>query len=109
MHRTTTIAVGFFLIFVGIQLNVVERYTLTPRAANFISTNGAGLSVSERPVETANAAYDSPYYQASFQPTQTVSTVAPVSRELRTPHWLCWPVLFLGAVILINGVTLRRD
>ena len=109
MHRTTTMAFGFFLIFLGIQLNVVERYIMTPRTANFISSNGTGLSVSERPVETANSAYDSPYYQASYQPTQAIRTVEPVSREIRPPRWLCWPVLFLGAVILINGLTLRRN
>lgn len=109
MHRITTIALGFFLIFLGVQLNVVERYTMTPRTANFLSPDGVVATTIERPADNVNSAYDSSYYQASYQTPTAVSTISPASREIRPPRWLCWPVLFLGAVILINGATLRRD
>lgn len=109
MHRTTTIALGIFLIFFGVQLNVVERYTMTPRTANFLSADGVVATAIERPTDAANSTYNSTYYQTSYQAPAAVSTVSPASREIRPPRWLCWPVLFLGAVILINGATLRRD
>ena len=111
MHRTTTMALGFFLIFLGIQLNVVERYVMTPRTANLMSANGDisdTFGGSADNFQQANTAYDSPYYQASYQTPTPVSTYSPAAREIRPPRWLCWPVLFLGAVILINGLTLRR-
>ena len=111
MHRTTTMALGFFLIFLGIQLNVVERYVMTPRTANLMSSDGDFTNTfrdSADNLQQANTAYNSPYYQASYQAPTPVSAYSPASREIRPPRWLCWPVLFLGAVILINGLTLRR-
>jgi len=104
-------ALGFFLIFVGIQLNVVERYVMTPRTANLLSATGTAASTLNPPADyslPANTAYNSPYYQASYQTPATTSSYLPASRELRPPRWLCWPVLFLGAVILISGITSRR-
>jgi len=37
MNRTVVMTLGFLLVFFGIQLNVVDSYTLTPRMANFLS------------------------------------------------------------------------
>jgi hypothetical protein len=111
MHRITTIALGFFLIFFGVQLNVVERYTMTPRTANFLSPDGVVANAVRQPVDRPDNTYESPYYQAGYQSPATSSNrpVAAVSREIRPPRWLCWPVLFFGAVILINGATMHRD
>ena len=68
MRRTTVMTIGFVLIFIGIQLNFVESYVLTPRVSAFLSKqsdryqqnvqlNGAAI-----PAATAQ---NSPYYQAS--------------------------------------------
>lgn len=111
MHRTSTMALGFFLIFLGIQLNVVERYVMTPRTASLMSEDGTLRSTLREPIDNVrnvNTAYDSPYYQASYQTPTTISAYSPAAREIRPPRWLCWPVLFLGAVILINGLAVRR-
>jgi hypothetical protein len=111
MHRTSIMALGFFLIFLGVQLNVVERYVMTPRMANLMSADGTLRSAIREPinnVRNANKTYESPYYQASYQTPTTISSFSPAAREIRPPRWLCWPVLFLGAVVLINGLTLRR-
>jgi len=116
MHRFNTMAFGFFLIFLGIQLNVVERYVMTPRTANFMSADGDLRSAFQQPVGSngiVNPANNSPYYQASYQaPNAAIApaySTSPISREIRPPRWLCWPVLFLGAVILLNGLAVRRD
>lgn len=106
-------ALGFFLVFLGIQLNVVERYVMTPRTANLMSADGDLRSAFRQPVDNGvivNPANNSPYYQTSYQTPVTAPaySTSPISREIRPPRWLCWPVLFLGAVILINGLTLRR-
>lgn len=109
MHRITTIAMGFFLIFLGIQLNVVERYRMTPRTANFLSADGVGAVQVPQLVTAPQAATQSPYYQASYQAPAPAITRSADSRDLRPPRWLCWPVLFFGAVVLINGAALRHD
>jgi len=100
---------GFVLILIGIQLNVVQSYELTPRFSNFLSENG-----SMRSSETAslNQPFNSPYYQASFENTsfKPPAIAAPTAlKVISTPKWLCWPVLFLGAVVFLHGVSKRRD
>ena len=115
MSRTSLITLGFLLIFLGIQLNVVQSFTMTPRVSNFLSDNFSGnpdeLRVAPSipsPQFSANQQnYNSPYYQASygnntaqFQQTPAVSIG---NRTIHPPHWICWPVLFFGAVLLLQG------
>ena len=102
---------GFVLVFVGIQLYLVQSYVLTPRMSNFLSeqANSYGQPRATSPV--ANAANpNSPFYQASYQtPQQYQLPVGPsVAKQITPPRWLCWPVLFLGAVVLLHGASKPR-
>ena len=125
MSRTATMAAGFFLIFTGLQLHLVESFTMTPRVSHFVNDNFS----QRRPAAALNNAvagdnfsnprqdYNSPYYQASFgQPSGNQLASAPVASisspaqaTIVPPRWICWPVLFLGAFLLLQGATKSRD
>jgi len=129
-------AIGFVLIFLGIQLNLVESYTLTPRFSNFLSAhtnrnqpqfvnNGNPLInpavnpngvVIPNPNGYANpnvGQNNSPFYQASFPngaaPSQPVIQNYGPPKVVALPSWLCWPVLFLGTVVFLHGFSMRRS
>ena len=137
MRRTSIMAAGFVLIFIGIQLYLVETYTLTPRFSNFLSSqrlvrprpnnqifnNGNGLVQPNQ--ANSNLGFqnqnfnqnNSPFSQASFPngnngsllPQQAlVSTYGP-PKVIRPPNWICWPVLFLGTVVFLHGFSMRKN
>lgn len=108
---------GFVLIFVGIQLNLVDTYVLTPRVSSFLSEQAAPVvqpqAVAVPQLNAANTNYNSPYYQASY--SNAVSAANSHSngpqfltgpKVLATPSWLCWPVLFLGTVVFLHGLSM---
>ena len=113
MSRTTTMATGFFLILIGVQLHLVESFTLTPRVAHFLNDNFPQATTTDlSPVPSENFSnppqpFNSPYYQASFDrpttPSVGIRTVA--DRRIAPPRWFCWPVFFLGAFLLIQGLS----
>ncbi len=129
MRRTSTMTLGFLLIFIGIQLNLVETYVLTPRVSNFLTANGSSRFNSNasainpasngivnvnpqfnRQPGIQNSPYNSPYYQASFPQAQfePIANVGP-AKTFSPSKWLCWPVLFFGAVLLLQGFSFRRS
>lgn len=125
---------GFVLIFIGIQLNLVDTYVLTPRFSSFLSEHASptqpqgyvnGLinpnSGVVDPAVAQNALQSSPFYQASYPGVQSnnVAMSGPVNRPVvpnyaapkvvTPPSWLCWPVLFLGTVVFLHGFSMRRN
>jgi len=110
MRRGTTMTLGFVLILIGIQLNVVQSYELTPRFSNFLSESG---SIQGDRQASLNQPFNSPYYQASFENTsfnQPANLPVPAPMKvISIPNWVCWPVLFLGAVVFLHGVSKPRD
>jgi len=125
-------ATGFVLIFLGIQLNLVETYTLTPRFSNFLSEHASARPTLDyssinlpNPQINPNNGFtnqnfsqnNSPYSQASFPsanngggliPQQPFQTFGP-PKVIRPPSWISWPVLFLGTVVFLHGLSMRRD
>ena len=120
MSRTSLMSTGFLLIFLGIQLNIVESFTLTPRVSNFLSDNFSGNpNVNPNAIADVNPVpgfrqdanrqeYNSPYYQTAYSnnaPQFNNSLVPQVhNRTFSPPRWICWPVLFLGAVLILQGL-----
>ena len=111
---------GIVLIFIGIQLNLVETYVLTPRFSNLLTENVSQFEAQPgtRSItqNANNSAYNSPYYQASYprvfakrQPISVAPNGMGVPKTVSTPTWLCWPVLFLGTVVFLHGLSVRRD
>lgn len=113
MRRNSTMTLGFVLILIGIQLNVVQSYELTPRFSNFLSENGGSVVSNQQTAAALNQPFNSPYYQASHQNVTynqaSAGVVTGNVKTITTPNWLCWPVLFLGAVIFLHGIARRRD
>ena len=128
MSRTKLMSFGFLLIFIGIQLHIVQSFTLTPRVSNFLNdglqqnpnlVGGPGYAPQNpaAPFDANRQNYNSPYYQASYSNQAAYSNPAAVARPASTfgtgnrtivpPRWICWPVLFLGAVFILQGA-LRR-
>lgn len=132
MSRTVMMTIGFLFIFAGIQLNFVESYVLTPRMTEFLSDKFsndqaiATLPNVQLDPQISQDLRNSPYQQAGYQPNgysgsivpgQNANNIAfrPVqgnaglrSRVISPPRWLCWPVIFLGAVLFLNGALMRR-
>lgn len=114
MNRTVVMTLGFLFVFFGIQMNVVDSYVLTPRMANFLSNKLPDAQVIQPTVFDANQ-QPGAFTQAGYtngppiqprvvsQPTPTA-----VNRVIRPPGWIGWPVMFLGAVFFLNGLSIRK-
>ena len=111
--------IGFLLIFIGIQLNLVRTYTLSPGATKFWNENLEELE--DLPVlDLAPVAADGngpPFSQASYgtqqnygsvQPRMSVPTMLGGPKQITPPDWLCWPFIFIGAASAFYGLVLRR-
>ncbi len=111
MRRISIMTVGFVLIMVGVQLNVVESYRLTPRFSNFVSEHGGPVYLAEpnlSPESYTQSIQQASYYgnreaQVNLLPNQLSAT-----KVINPPRWLCWPVLFLGGVLTLQGF-IRND
>jgi hypothetical protein len=121
MRRTSAMTLGIVLVFIGLQLNLVDTYVLTPRFSNFFSANGqsenlTAFSPSTNLNQVDNGQFGSPFQQASYSansglPNQlpTATNGLPGPRPISPPSWLCWPVLFLGTVVFLHGLSMERD
>lgn len=111
MRRTSIMTLGLVLIFIGIQLNLVDTYVLTPRFSNLLADHATvEREVTREPVAVRSGGY----YPASYASNSRANTKPPKSRlgvqkTISTPTWLCWPILFLGTVVFLNGFSIRRE
>jgi len=110
MRRIKMMTIGFVLVMMGVQLNLVDSYELTPRFSNFLSEQGGQTNV-----QPMNANYNpnNPLYQRASYPNPVANyptaaaSPAPL-KVIQHPRWLCWPVLFCGAVLVLQGF-IRKD
>lgn len=113
--------IGFLIIFVGIQLNMVQTYTLTPRATKFWVENIDDVSFETiAPVQAVTNGYDNamnntPFSQASYGTSQnyapapySVPAVLSGPKRIAPQDWICWPFIFIGAASVFYGLVLRR-
>ena len=112
MRRTSTMTLGFVLIFIGAQLALVDSFRLTPRMSNFFSERGGAVE-SANPMASADQGRFNPFTQATYsggnQPAAGVALGNVPQKEISPPGWLCWPTLFLGTVILLHGFSMSRN
>ena len=112
MRRSSTMTVGFVLIFLGIQFALVDSYLLTPRIVNFASDQGQFAQVVPPSQVAPNQYQQSPFNQVGYQvPNQlspALASVTPAQRTITPPRWLCWPLFFLGTVVLLQGISKPR-
>jgi hypothetical protein len=105
MTRMKMMTFGFVLMMFGVQLNLVESFELTPRFSLFLSEHGSSSNQpTVQPVGNSN-----PYLQASFdRSSPPVTTLASKTTIISPPKWLCWPALFFGTVLVLQGA-IRKD
>ncbi len=119
MNRSKIMVLGFLLIFLGIQLNLVQTYTLSPNATRFWNENLAELPdvdlasvpVAANPYNTATysqASYGSQPDYGTTQPQMLAPAVLSGPAQITPPEWLCWPFIFVGAASVFYGMVLRR-
>ena len=126
MSRTATMTIGFLLVFIGFQLNFVETFVLTPSATKFwverfeipeqgFPSNPTAFNQNPySPNYSANAySYQAP--QNGYRPFQnagfsnTLAGPRLVQAKRITPAtWVCWPLIFMGAVFVLHGVAVHR-
>ena len=113
MNRTVMMTLGFLFVFLGIQLNVVDSYVLTPRMANFLADHNSGPRALVEPA----AGGESQFVQTGYSGVNGVSFPNQVTlpnrqglanRVIRPPVWWGWPVMFFGAVFFLNGLAVRK-
>ena len=121
MSRTSTMTIGFLFVFLGLQLNLIETYVLTPNATKFWAERFE-LPDEQTAYNGYNSTnygtnYSNPYAQAGYQyggsPFQSSGFAANSPRLMPTKQitpadWLCWPVIFLGVAFVLHGAAVRR-
>jgi hypothetical protein len=117
MNQSKIMVTGFLLIFVGIQLNLVQTYTLSPSATRFWNENLEDLPDELVPVPAVvNGPEPGPFSQASYGTPQNYQAIQPQMsvpaisgpKQITPPDWLCWPFIFIGAASVFHGLVLRR-
>lgn len=107
MTRTHYMTMGLVLIFIGIQLYSIDTYVLTSEATEFIQER-LGSEENESNDAMQQSAYQQPFFQASYSTAQTQTATQP-AKEITPPRWLCWPIGFLGSVLTLHGLAMRRN
>lgn len=111
MSRSKIMTIGFLLVMIGVQLNMVDTYTLTSKATRFLKSSLAQLDDVNpgQNYSTYNSSYTSPYYQASYPNSSYMPQQLNVPGKQLTPStWYCWPVMFMGVVMVLHGVALKN-
>ena len=119
MSRTGNVTLGFLLIFIGLQLNLVQTFTLNSGATKFwaerIATPEDLAPLRTVPVATNGFNYNNnPFSQASYSngiqsPIQpAASSIFLRPKQITPPDWICWPVIFIGAFLVLQGAILKR-
>ena len=55
------------------------------------------------------ASYQRPYAPQNMQVTGASGPTNWLQKQLTPPRWVGWPMLFLGAVLVLQGASLRRS
>lgn len=115
MSRTSIMTIGILLILLGIKFNLVESYQLNAQATRFwmeriedpAVAQQQAMQASRLPNYNAMPTYN-PYQQASY-PNAAMGEVQWPAKVISPPAWLCWPVFFVGAVMLLHGLSLKSS
>jgi len=123
-NRNHYMTVGFLMIFCGFHFRVVESFVLTPQATKFLNDQqdgfeltGSVISEQNDRVATNSAGGFLPSYQTagngpnwSLASSQKPTSGGEVSKKVITPpNWMGWPMIYLGAVTALFGMTMQKN
>ena len=130
MSRSSIMTNGILLVLLGFQLNLVDTYVMTPQFTGFWNERFSGPLFAEETAAPQVAQQESsgfmssfgfgnsnndpsaPVSQASFSQDKNSSSATVSEDSLKKftpPSWLCWPLIFLGAVLFLHGAAFGRD
>jgi len=85
--RNHYLAIGLLLLLLGVQLRLVESYTLNEKTSKFL-------------VERMQSNSSGQPFLASFAPT--------TRRVIHPPDWLGWVLLSTGAVLVLQSLAMKK-
>ncbi len=88
VNRNQYFLAGLVVLFIGLQLRMVESYVLNERASRFIAERVPALGDSDSTLMPA----------AGPTPKKT----------LKPPTWLGYAVISLAAVLILHSLAMRR-
>ncbi len=92
INRNQYFMMGLLLLFIGIQLRLVDSYVLTDKATTFLSE----------------------HFQKGADPvadgaTRLLRAAGPPMRKIvRPPDWLGWCLMSIGSVLILHSLAMPR-
>ncbi len=89
LNRNQYFMIGLVVLFLGIQVHLVDSYVLTESSTKFLAEKtGRGQA----------------YATARFLPA-----AGPVARKVITPpEWLGWALMSVGSVLVLHSLAMNR-
>jgi hypothetical protein len=123
-NRNHYMTVGFLMILCGFHFRVVESFVLTPQATKFLADQQGGFELTgsviseqnDRVTSNAGGGFLPSYQSSNGGPNWSLASApkpAPsgeVSQKVITPpNWMGWPMIYLGAVTALFGMTMQKN
>jgi hypothetical protein len=109
MTRTHYMTIGLLLVLIGIQLYAIETYVLTSQASEFLDQRDTSAENQPANQLARQQPFQSPFYSASYAPSTGIGTANQPPKTITPPRWLCWPIGFLGSVLALHGLAMRKS
>ncbi len=94
-NRNQFFFLGMFCLLVGLQLRMVEAYVLTPEATKILAERTGTTQVASAAPSPDSFIADTAV-QAGYRKT------------LRPPEWVGWPMLSIGAVLILHSLAMPK-
>ena len=97
-NRNQYFMFGLIVIFVGIQLRMVDTIVLNEKSSQFIDERMAMVSSPDEPTQTNQMMMVSGSNPSLASPSHTIDP----------PDWLGWASLSIGAVLILHSLAMKR-
>jgi hypothetical protein len=95
-NRNQFFFLGMFILMLGLQARMVQSYTLSAEATQFLAQRSGGGSVAS----------------ASNSPGAFIAANAPPSaitrKTVHPPEWLGWCLISIGSVLILHSLAMPR-
>ena len=99
LNRNHYFMTGIVLLFLGIQLRMVDAYVLTKEASDVV-TKQLKKAKAEEPQQQAASFF-------SFSPPSP-PVLVPKQHKLKPPKWIGWALVSAGAVLILHSLAMKR-
>lgn len=90
-NRNQFFFLGVFILFIGIQVRMVDSYTLSSQATKFLAERSSGAVAS-----------------ASDNGGLASSVASIGNKTVQPPEWLGWCLISIGAVLVLHSLAMPR-